>query len=70
MGEVPVFDFRDKDLVSMRVNPGLSAYAEEPDIGEESLAKLIEFGKDNVPKDYWSSTAIRLMATAGLSSLD
>ncbi|CAN4124473.1 unnamed protein product [Withania somnifera] len=69
-GVVPVFDFGDKGLVSMRVNPGLSAYAEEPEMVSESLGKLVEFGKRNVPKEYWSSTEIRLMATAGMRLLD
>ncbi|CAN4081275.1 unnamed protein product [Withania somnifera] len=69
-GVVPVFDFGDKGLVSMRVNPGLSAYAEEPEMVSESLGKLVQFGKRNVPKDYWSSTEIRLMATAGMRLLD
>lgn len=67
---VPVFDFGDKGLVSMRVNPGLSAYAEEPEMASESVSNLVEFGKKNVPKEYWSSTEIRLMATAGMRLLD
>ncbi|KAF3632137.1 putative late blight resistance protein -like protein R1C-3-like isoform X1 [Capsicum annuum] len=49
----------------------ISLYAEEPDMVKESLAKLVEFGKDNVPKEYCSSTEIRLMAaTAGMRLLD
>lgn len=67
---VPVYDFGDKGLVSMRVNPGLSAYAEEPEMASESVGKLVEFGKQNVPQEYWSSTEIRLMATAGMRLLD
>ncbi|KAM3304234.1 putative apyrase 6 [Capsicum chacoense] len=69
-GGVPVYDFGDKGLVSMRVNPGLSAYAEEPEKVEQSLGRLVEFGKGNVPKEYWSETEIRLMATAGMRLLD
>nr|AAT66769.2 Apyrase-like protein, putative [Solanum demissum] len=67
---VPVYDFGDQGLVSMRVNPGLSAYAEEPEMASESVGKLVEFGKQNVPQEYWSSTEIRLMATAGMRLLD
>lgn len=67
---VPVYDFGDKGLVSMRVNPGLSAYAEQPEMASESVGKLVEFGKQNVPQEYWSSTEIRLMATAGMRLLD
>lgn len=69
-GVGPVFDFGEKGLVSMRVNPGLSAYAEEPEMASESVAELVEFGKKIVPKEYWSETEIRLMATAGMRLLD
>ncbi|XP_009616750.1 putative apyrase 6 [Nicotiana tabacum] len=69
-GVGPVFDFGEKGLVSMRVNPGLSAYAEEPEMASESVAELVEFGKKSVPKEYWSETEIRLMATAGMRLLD
>lgn len=54
----------------MRVNPGLSSYAENPEFAGESLKELIDFGKGKVPAGLWDETEIRLMATAGLRLLD
>lgn len=59
-----------KELASMRVNPGLSAYAEDPDEAGRSLVDLLEFGMVRVPRDCWEDTEIRLMATAGLRRLE
>uniref|UniRef100_A0A7N1A042 Apyrase n=1 Tax=Kalanchoe fedtschenkoi TaxID=63787 RepID=A0A7N1A042_KALFE len=64
-----VFDFK-RGLSSLRVNPGLSSYAEAPSGAGESLAELIEYGKNRVPRGNWASTEVRLMATAGLRLLD
>ncbi|CAL5396271.1 unnamed protein product [Camellia sinensis] len=69
-GGIPIFDFGENGLASMRVNPGLSAYSDDPDGAGGSLEELVEFGKKRVPKEYWSETEIRLMATAGLRMLD
>ncbi|XP_038707418.1 probable apyrase 6 [Tripterygium wilfordii] len=62
-----VFDF---DLGTMKVNPGLSAYAEDPDGAGASLKEIVEFGKGKVPGELWEETEIRLMATAGLRLLE
>ncbi|CAM8884374.1 unnamed protein product [Rhodiola kirilowii] len=71
VGGKALFDFKGgKALWSLRVNPGLSSYAEEPSGAEESLGELIEFGKGRVPRGSWSSTEIRLLATAGMRLLD
>ncbi|XP_047308437.1 probable apyrase 6 [Impatiens glandulifera] len=67
---VSEFNFRDKGLVSMRVNPGLSSYADDPDKAGRSLERLIEFGKKIVPEELWGETEVRLMATAGLRMLN
>ncbi|KAM1417606.1 hypothetical protein ACFX1Q_021891 [Malus domestica] len=69
-GNGAVFDFGKDGLASMRVNPGLSAYAEDPESAGGSLRELVEFGKGRVPKEHWAETEIRLMATAGLRLLD
>ncbi|BFG16680.1 hypothetical protein CerSpe_029540 [Prunus speciosa] len=69
-GNTAVFDFGTDGLSSMRVNPGLSAYAEDPESAGGSLRELVEFGKGRVPKEQWENTEIRLMATAGLRLLD
>lgn len=62
-----VFDFGKSE--SMKVNPGLSAYEEDPEKAESAMGELVEFGKSRVPKEYWGNTEIRLMATAGLRML-
>ncbi|KAK7274835.1 hypothetical protein RIF29_15934 [Crotalaria pallida] len=64
------FDFGTEGLASMRVNPGLSSFAEDPDSAGRSLGELVEFGKGRVPMERWRETEIRLMATAGLRMLD
>lgn len=66
----PEFDFGKKGLDSMRVNPGLSSYAEDPEGARGSVGELVEFGRKKVPKDLWGNTEVRLMATAGLRLLE
>ncbi|OAY78702.1 putative apyrase 6 [Ananas comosus] len=66
-GEIPTLDL-DRTAV-MRVSPGLSSYAEEPDRAGESLLGLVEFAKGKVGENR-RDTEIRLMATAGLRMLD
>ncbi|KAI3429160.1 ATP-diphosphatase [Psidium guajava] len=70
MGNNAAFDFGRNGLASLRVNPGLSAYAEDPDEAGASLAELVEFAKRNVPREFWGETEVRLMATAGLRMLE
>ncbi|KAL4303067.1 hypothetical protein GQ457_10G029210 [Hibiscus cannabinus] len=65
----PVFDFKE-GLESLKVNPGLSAYAEDLEEAADSLKEILEFGRRKVPKNKWGETEIRLMATAGLRLLD
>lgn len=65
-----VFDFGKDGLASMRVNPGLSSFAEDPDGAGQSLLALMEFGKRRIPMESWRDTEIRLMATAGLRLLE
>ncbi|KAL8227547.1 hypothetical protein R6Q57_015131 [Mikania cordata] len=67
----PVFDFSEENgLGSMRVSPGLSAFAEDPNGAGASLLELLEFAKKRIPKENWGKTEVRLMATAGLRMLD
>ncbi|XVE91496.1 hypothetical protein REPUB_Repub01dG0015100 [Reevesia pubescens] len=68
-GKNPVLDFKE-GLGSLKVNPGLSAYADEPEGAADSLRELLEFGRSKVPRKQWGETEIRLMATAGLRLLD
>lgn len=65
---VPEIDFAASG--EMKVNPGLSAYAQEPERAGESLAGLLEFGKGHVPRDLWGETEVRLMVTAGLRMVE
>ncbi|KAL1828813.1 hypothetical protein ACET3Z_007225 [Daucus carota] len=67
---VPEFDFGNDGLVSMRVMPGLSAFADDPEKVGGSMNELVEFARKRVPKEYWGKTEIRLMATAGLRLVD
>ncbi|KAL8150164.1 hypothetical protein V2J09_019972 [Rumex salicifolius] len=69
-GGTPKFDFGPGGLGSMRVSPGLSAYADFPEDAGRSLMELLEFGKKRVPEQFWTETEISLMATAGLRLLD
>ncbi|GMJ05668.1 apyrase 6 [Hibiscus trionum] len=64
-----VFDFKGGPD-SLKVNPGLSAYGEQPEAVSDYLGELLEFGRNNIPKEQWGETEIRLMATAGLRLLD
>ncbi|KAL2331308.1 hypothetical protein Fmac_018889 [Flemingia macrophylla] len=41
---------RDKGLAFVLVNPGLSAFDEDPDATDESLSELVEFGKERIPR--------------------
>lgn len=67
----PVFDFSGKKgLGSMRVSPGLSAFAEDPMGAGESVLELLEFARKRIPEGKWGETEVRLMATAGLRMLD
>lgn len=63
-------DFGKNGLHSMRVNPGLSSFAEDPDGAGRSLSELVEFAKSRIPKESRRETEIQLMATAGMRMLD
>lgn len=69
-GRISVSDFSDGGGASMKVNPGLSAFSDEPEAAGDSLVKLLELGKGRIPEDLWGVTGIRLMATAGLRLLE
>lgn len=69
-GGYGVFDFGEEGLASLKVNPGLSAYADDPEGAGKSLVELLEYGKSRIPRDQWGVTEIRLMATAGLRLLE
>ena len=58
-----------EELGVMRVKPGLSSFASDPNGAGESLRPLYEFARALVPHAYIARTPIVLMATAGLRSV-
>lgn len=54
----------------MKIRPGLSSYAEDPERAGESLRELVEFGREKVGMERLGETDIRLMATAGLRMVE
>ncbi|ESQ35391.1 hypothetical protein EUTSA_v10007501mg [Eutrema salsugineum] len=65
----PVFDFGKENYASLKLNPGLSSYADNPEEASVSLKELVEFAKGRVPKRMLKNSDIRLMATAGMRLL-
>jgi Golgi nucleoside diphosphatase len=57
---------RDK---AKKVKPGLSSFVNNTQDAGPSLKGLVDFIKEQVPKDMWPSTPIWLKATAGLRML-
>ncbi|XP_074005680.1 nucleoside diphosphate phosphatase ENTPD5 [Numenius arquata] len=51
------------------VKPGLSAYADQPEKGAESVKRLLDVAIDAVPPHLWKKTPVVLKATAGLRLL-
>ncbi|NXO72074.1 ENTP5 diphosphohydrolase, partial [Phainopepla nitens] len=51
------------------VKPGLSAYADQPEKGAESVKTLLDMAIDAVPPHLWKKTPVVLKATAGLRLL-
>ncbi|NXP73360.1 ENTP5 diphosphohydrolase, partial [Ramphastos sulfuratus] len=51
------------------VKPGLSAYADQPEKGAESVKILLDMAIDAVPPHLWKKTPVVLKATAGLRLL-
>ncbi|NXL65241.1 ENTP5 diphosphohydrolase, partial [Chordeiles acutipennis] len=51
------------------VKPGLSAYADQPEKGAESVKRLLDMAIDAVPPQLWKKTPVVLKATAGLRLL-
>ncbi|KAL1207708.1 putative apyrase 4 [Cardamine amara subsp. amara] len=66
----PVFDFGDENYASLKLSPGFSAYADNPEGASESVTELVEFAKTRVPKGMLKEIDIRLMATAGMRLLE
>ncbi|KAF2588289.1 hypothetical protein F2Q70_00041709 [Brassica cretica] len=66
----PVYDFSGDNYANLKLNPGLSSYADHPEEASVSVTKLVEFAKGRVPKASLKRSDIRLMATAGMRLLE
>ncbi|KAG9336447.1 hypothetical protein JZ751_002794 [Albula glossodonta] len=63
--ELPVLD----NEMYHAVKPGLSAYADKPDVGGDTIRQLLKLAKKTVPRHEWKRTPVVLKATAGLRLL-
>ncbi|KAG5846958.1 hypothetical protein ANANG_G00120480 [Anguilla anguilla] len=63
--ELPVLD----NEMFQSVKPGLSAYADAPEKGGDTVRQLLKLAKRTVPRLEWKRTPVILKATAGLRLL-
>ncbi|KAK6478909.1 ectonucleoside triphosphate diphosphohydrolase 5-like isoform X1 [Huso huso] len=63
--ELPLLD----NEIFHSVKPGLSAYADAPEMGGDTVRQLLKIAKHSVPKKQWKKTPVVLKATAGLRLL-
>uniref|UniRef100_A0A9R1SSR9 nucleoside diphosphate phosphatase n=2 Tax=Cyprinus carpio TaxID=7962 RepID=A0A9R1SSR9_CYPCA len=71
---IHIYKFIQKDPVLDNemyhaVKPGLSAYADMPEVGGETIRQLLKVAKKTIPKEQWIQTPVVLKATAGLRLL-
>ncbi|TEA38145.1 hypothetical protein DBR06_SOUSAS5810094 [Sousa chinensis] len=64
-GQLPILEGEIFDSV----NPGLSAFVDQPKQGAETVQELLEVAKDSIPRSHWKRTPVVLRATAGLRLL-
>ncbi|KAL0885010.1 hypothetical protein Bca101_008992 [Brassica carinata] len=55
----PVYDFSGDNYANLKLNPGLSSYADHPEEASVSVTKLVEFAKGRVPKGMLKRSDIR-----------
>lgn len=53
----------------MKVQPGFSAFGDDPERAGGSIAELVGFAKRSVPKKEWRNTKVQLMADVELEGL-
>ncbi|XP_073348811.1 ectonucleoside triphosphate diphosphohydrolase 5 isoform X2 [Pagrus major] len=63
--ELPVLD----NEMFHSIKPGLSAYADSPEMGGHTVRMLLKVAKKTVPRLVWKRTPVVLRATAGLRLL-
>ncbi|KAG7466411.1 hypothetical protein MATL_G00164590 [Megalops atlanticus] len=75
---IHVYTFLQKDPAELpilenemfhAVKPGLSAYADKPEMGGDTIRQLLKVAKKTVPRSEWKKTPVVLKATAGLRLL-
>uniref|UniRef100_UPI003AAC89A1 ectonucleoside triphosphate diphosphohydrolase 5 isoform X2 n=1 Tax=Centroberyx gerrardi TaxID=166262 RepID=UPI003AAC89A1 len=64
-GSLPVLD----NEMFHSIKPGLSAYADSPEMGGHTVRMLLKVAKKTVPRLEWKRTPVVLRATAGLRLL-
>ncbi|KAG7461283.1 hypothetical protein MATL_G00208410 [Megalops atlanticus] len=64
-GELPILD----NEMFQSVKPGLSAFADTPEMGGDTVRQLLKVAKRTVPRLEWKRTPVVLRATAGLRLL-
>ncbi|XP_021102239.1 ectonucleoside triphosphate diphosphohydrolase 5 isoform X5 [Heterocephalus glaber] len=64
-GQLPVLEGE----IFESLKPGLSAFADQPKQGAETVRVLLEVAKDSIPRSHWKRTPVVLKATAGLRLL-
>lgn len=69
-GLIPEVDLIGLESLSLKRTPGLSSFADSPNLAGSSLKEQLEFAKTKVPAKERSQTRVYLMATAGLRRLD
>ncbi|KAA8544433.1 hypothetical protein F0562_022527 [Nyssa sinensis] len=68
-GMTPFIGLDGTGSSSLKVRPGLTRFADDPDSAGRSILGLIEFAKKRVPKSEWKNTKVQLMGTRGLEKL-
>jgi apyrase len=66
LGEIPALKLPPHKL---KIEPGLSSFASNPQSAGKSLEPLVSFARRKVPERYWRETPIILAATAGVRLL-
>ncbi|XP_052184937.1 probable apyrase 6 isoform X1 [Diospyros lotus] len=55
---------------SLKVEPGLHRFADDPEAAGRSVSKLVQFAKSRVPRSEWRNTKVQLMCTTEVERLE
>ena len=59
----------EEAAVPLKIEPGISTFADDPEEAARSLEPLLEFASAHIPEELHSRTQVVLLATAGLRML-